>query len=641
MSSPDSAHTDMSLKSLLKQFVDRGLNRRQFLSRLTAIGVSAASARSLAAEYAPIVLKPSDDHSEATPSWARRITGTGGRLVIEQLKAAGCKYIFTTPSSGETPIYDALVDDSDIQLIQVLQEGSVAAVADGYGRATGTVPFVLVPRPGLENAMAQMFNAWKDFTPMVIMVDDVAVPLRAQDGFETADHLASMTAPITKWYWSIETTERIPELLRRAFKFASTKPYRPVFLACPEDLLSHETTATVIDQDRFDVSTELRLSSDAVIHIARLLVDARNPVIYAGDDVRYCGAQAELLGLAELLSIPVTTNGWSRTFPTDHALFAGRYTATAPYPGKADVVLILSSRFQSGRLDPDVRLIQIGLDSTDLARVVPVELAVIADVRLALADIVPEVRRIAPDGYGNAVSQRLQRAKDHQEQRRSMLQYIRQQRWNDSPPSSERVCAEIDAALPKNALVVSDGDTYRSMVEDDWTYGPDARDLYATDGGVLGWGLPAAIGVKLAHPNRPVVALISDGSFLFSGPQALWSYARYRAPITVIVLNNQSYNAERNRAMEARGRQYQTGRDMVCYLGDPDIEYSTIAAGFGVRGEAVREPDELSRALVRAWQENGAGKPYLIDVRVQRTGSLSTSSWHPQFYISALGVQST
>ncbi len=93
------------------------------------------------------------------------MTGTGGKLLVEQLKAAGCKYVFTTPSSGETPIYDALVDDPSIQLIQVLQEGSVAAVADGYGRATGTVPFVLVPRPGLENVMSQMFNAWKDLPP--------------------------------------------------------------------------------------------------------------------------------------------------------------------------------------------------------------------------------------------------------------------------------------------------------------------------------------------------------------------------------------------------------------------------------------------------------------------------------------------
>ncbi len=325
--------------------------------------------------------------------------------------------------------------------------------------------------------------------------------------------------------------------------------------------------------------------------IAKLLVNARNPLIYAGDDVRYCDAQAELLELANLLSIPVVNdlNGWSRTFPTDHPLFAGRYTPTARYPGDVDVLLHLGSRFQYGtgrtiRLGPGTQLIQIGLDSTNLARNFPVELAVVADVKLALVDVIAEAKRISPNGFGAAIPQRLELARTHQQERKSLLEDIRRQRWNISPPSAERICAEIDAALPRDALVVSEGDSYRTMIEYNWTYGPGGRDLYTTAGGALGWGLPAAFGVKLAQPHRPVVAILSDGSFLFSGPQALWTYARYRAPITVIVLNNHSYNAERNRILMARGRQYETGRDMVCYLGDPEIEFSSLAAGFGVRG---------------------------------------------------------
>ncbi len=131
---------------------------------------------------------------------------------------------------------------------------------------------------------------------MVVMVDDVAVPLQAQDGFETADHLASMTAPIVKWYWSIETTQRIPELLRRAFKFASTKPYRPVFLACPEDLLAgeghgeHHRSGSIRRQHGAQA-----VRADAAARIAKLLVEARNPVVYAGDDVRYCGPNPSCL----------------------------------------------------------------------------------------------------------------------------------------------------------------------------------------------------------------------------------------------------------------------------------------------------------------------------------------------------------
>ncbi len=644
MSHANAAASDDSLKSLLKQFVDRGLSRRGFLNRLAALGVASGAARSLAADFSAFIPQPNDDQPESLPPWARKVTGTGGKLLVEQLKASGCKYVFTTPSSGEAPIYDALIDEPGIQIIQVLHEGSLAAVADGYGRATGTTPFVLMPRPGLPNAMTQMFNAWKDYTAMVVMVDDVAIPIQAQDGFETVDHLSSMTAPMVKWHWSIETAYRIPEVLRKAFKFATTKPKRPVFLACPEDLFAQEATAAIIDQHKYDVSTELRPSIESATHIAELLVKARNPLIYAGDDVRYCHAEAQLFELANMLSIPVVNdlNGWSRNFPTDHPLYAGRYSPTARYPGDVDVLLHLGSRFQYGtgrtiRLGSRVKLIQVGLDSTGLARNFPVELAVVADVRLALIDVIAEARRMSPQGFGAAVSARLELAKTHQKERRVLLDDIRQRRWNDSPPSAERICAEIDAALPRDALIVSEGDSYRVMVEYTLPYGPDGRDLYATAGGALGWGLPAAFGVKLAQPQRPVIAILSDGSFLFSGPQALWTYSRYRAPITVIVLNNHSYNGERNRILMARGRGYETGRDMVCYLGDPQIQFAKFAAGFGVPSEEVKEPNELVHALARAQQANAAGKPYLLDVHVQRTGSLSTSTWHPEFHIPTAG----
>ena len=137
-------------------------------------------------------------------------------------------------------------------------------------------------------------------------------------------------------------------------------------------------------------------------------------------------------------------------------------------------------------------------------------------------------------------------------------------------------------------------------------------------------------------PKRPVIAIVSDGSFHFSGAQCLWSYARYRAPVTILVLNNRSYNGERNRIMMTRGRTYQTGRDMVCYIGDPDIRYVQIAAGYGVEGQEVATPDALLPALLKAWETNAAGKPYLLDVHMERVGTLAESSWHPEFQIANL-----
>jgi thiamine pyrophosphate-dependent acetolactate synthase large subunit-like protein len=639
----DPALPQPDLKTLIRQFQDRRLDRRQLLKQLGAAGLSAATARSIAADFTPFVSQPGDAEPESLPSWARTLTASGGALLVAQLKAAGCKHIFVTPSSGQAPMFDALIDEPDIHLIQLLHEGSAAAAADGFGRASGTTPFVVLPRPGLPNAMTQMFNAWKDYTPMVVLVDDVDIATQGQDGFEALEHMTSMTAPIVKWHWSIEAAYKIPEVIRRAFKFSSTMPQRPVFLACPEDLLKEQASAAVIDQSRYTISTELRPPTKIVRQIAQLLAGASNPLIYAGDDVRYCHAEPELLKLARLLAIPVVNDltVWSRPFPTDDPLYAGMFQPTARYPGKVDVMLHLGSRLQLGtgrqlRIEPQVKLIQVGLDANNLGRNFPSEVAVVADVKLALQDILAELAQMGNSGAGVDTAGRLQRAEQYQRERRALRDAERRLRWDHAPLSGERQAAELDAALPRDCAIVSENDTYKMLLETDFGYGAGGRDLYTTAGYALGWALPAALGVKLALPDRPVFALVTDGSLMFSGPQVLWSYARYRTPVCIIVLNNHSYNGERNRIMTGRGRAYQTGRDLVCYLGDPDIQFVQLAAGFGVNGEVVREPGGLRSALARAQQSVVSGRPYLLDVHMERIGSMANSTWHPEFQIASL-----
>ncbi len=148
--------------------------------------------------------------------------------------------------------------------------------------------------------------------------------------------------------------------------------------------------------------------------------------------------------------------------------------------------------------------------------------------------------------------------------------------------------------------------------------------------------LPASFGVKLAYPDRPVVAVMGDGAFSFAGPQPLWTFARYHAPVTLIVVNNGSYNAERNRMLMGGGRMFQTGRDMACSLGNPDIDYVKAAAAYGVEGEAVRDASDLGPALERAKRATAQGSPYLLDVHVERRGIGALSNWHPPFSIAAL-----
>jgi thiamine pyrophosphate-dependent acetolactate synthase large subunit-like protein len=146
--------------------------------------------------------------------------------------------------------------------------------------------------------------------------------------------------------------------------------------------------------------------------------------------------------------------------------------------------------------------------------------------------------------------------------------------------------------------------------------------------------MAGAVGVKLAKPDQPVVSVVGDGSFLFSGPQPLWSMARYKVPVTVIVLNNRSYNNERNRIWNSAGQQFKVGRDMTCYNGSPDVDFVKAAAAFGVDGEAVTEPAQIRAALDRAKRATIEGRPYLLEMLIRRDGIGAASTYYPAYSVA-------
>jgi len=200
----------------------------------------------------------------------------------------------------------------------------------------------------------------------------------------------------------------------------------------------------------------------------------------------------------------------------------------------------------------------------------------------------------------------------------------------------ERLGVELEKGLEKDTIYVSDCDSGRTM-DPLMSFGGADKSYFATGSAVLGWGMAAAFGAKLARPDRPVVSVVGDGSFLFSGPQPLWSQARYSAPITNIVINNRSYNNERNRIWSfGGGAQAKLGRDMTCYNGSPDVDFAKTAQAFGVEGEVVADPDKIAGSLGRAKRANVEGRPYLLDIHVQRDGVGAASEWHPAFSIAEI-----
>ena len=385
---------DDPMKDLIKQYLDNGMSRRQLMTALGALGMSTVAARSVAQSLETF------GQGAAPPRRAmREMRGTGGALFVQQLKAAGVEYLFFNPATSDYPIFDALVDEPGIHLIKGIHEGAVVAMADGYARASGKTGVVIVANIGLPNAMTQMVNSWKDQIPMLVAVASVEQDALGRDLFQETDHCEVMTQPITKWYWAAKTTGSIPETVRRGMKFASTSPCGPVFLSLPTNTLRAEASATIWDQAKFDVPMRIRPDKDDIAKAARILIEAKNPLMSVGDEATWCRAGKEggracrtarpaghrAGRLARLLveAVPDPASALYRTAAARDAL--SRQARRALEPRQP----LRRARFARRAV------ISIRLDPTSLARGAPVDLAMVADIRLATADLVAAIRAMA------------------------------------------------------------------------------------------------------------------------------------------------------------------------------------------------------------------------------------------------------
>jgi thiamine pyrophosphate-dependent acetolactate synthase large subunit-like protein len=624
-----------AVKELIKQYLDNGISRRKLISGLTTIGMSTVAAKAMAQNLAPAAAPAAGAVAQGA---VREMQGTGGALFVAQLKAAGVKYIFFNPSTGDAPIFDALVDEPGIQLIKGVQEGAVVAMADGYARASGKPGVVVVADIGLPNAMTQMVNSWKDHIPLIVAVASVGQDALGRELTQATDHGEVMTQPITKWYWTAQSTTTIPETVRHAVKFSTTPPCGPVFLALPTNTLQGEAKAGIINQSKFDVPMRIRPDKEDIESAAKMLLAAQNPLVTIGDELYWSGAQKEIVELAELLGLPVsgqagTLGFWSKPFPTRHPLFVGTLLPNMRLLGKTDLLLNLGNRFGE-RASPGSKLISIRLDPSSLARTDPVDLGMVADLKLAIQDLVAAVRSMATEKRLKEIAEeRTNRIRKVTAEMREVRQKTARVGADSSPITLGRLGLELEDALDRDTCYVNDVDSGKTM-DAVLSYGGTDKHYFGTGPNVLGWGMAGAVGVKLARPDQPVVSVVGDGSFLFSGPQPLWSMARYKVPVTVIVLNNRSYNNERNRIWNSGGRQFKTGRDMTCYLGTPDVDYAKTASAFGVEGETVTEPAQIRPALDRAKRATIEGRPYLLDVLTRRDGIGAASTYHPTYSVA-------
>jgi thiamine pyrophosphate-dependent acetolactate synthase large subunit-like protein len=304
------------------------------------------------------------------------------------------------------------------------------------------------------------------------------------------------------------------------------------------------------------------------------------------------------------------------------------------FPGEVDVHLNIGSRIAE-LASRGARLISIRQDAESLARVEPVDLGMVADVRLATIDLIAAIKSMATASRLRQIAaSRAARTHEYTAQNAKLRESIIGEIGNGPAIRRERLAVELEAALQKDTIYVSDCDSGRAM-NPLMSFGGDDKTYVATGPNVLGWAAAAGFGAKLARPDRPVVSILGDGAMMFGGPQPLWSMARYHAPVLTLVYNNRSYNNERNRVWSVNaGAQFKLGRDMTCYNGDPDVDFAKAAQSFGVDGETVKEVSGIRESLARAQRAIAEGRPYLLDIHVERDGVGSASAWHPRYSIA-------
>jgi benzoylformate decarboxylase len=556
-------------------------------------------------------------------------TMSGIEALLEILDGAHVRYIFGNPGTTELPLNDALTRDPRFRYIFGLQEVPLMAMADGYAMALGELGVVCVHICcGLGNAMGMLYNAYREGTPLLVLAGQQDRRLRLGEPVLEGDTV-SVTRPWTKWSVEIQRVEDLPVAARRAVQIALTPPTGPVFLSLPVDVQLESAEGLDLRPPHIP-DRRVRPPLDALYRAAEILAQARNPAILAGSRVTEAGAVGELVVLAERLGAPVLaeqqTSHGRLPIPADHPLYAGILPLWAPDVRQRlasfDVILVVGMNLLRLYIyrEPDcaipghVRLIHLDADAWELGKNISVEVGLLGDPKAGLAQLAQRVSDIAPADQCQAATQRREAyAAQRASEREVLLREIDAQR-DQRPMTALTFMGALARVLPPNAVLVEEAATTHQNVLERLGVFRDPSGRFAHRGWALGWGLGCAIGVKLAWPDRPALALLGDGAALY-GIQGLWTAAHHHIPVCFLIANNAQYKILRVSAEVMGLSSLARGKAQAMDLVEPEVDFVGLARAFGVEAHRVAEPDELSERVSDAVHRS---EPILLDVPIER-----------------------
>ncbi|MBP1713258.1 MAG: mdlC [Deltaproteobacteria bacterium] len=547
---------------------------------------------------------------------------SGRQAFLEILKQEGVQYIFGNPGSTELPMMDALAGQEDIHYYLALHEGVAVSMADGYSVASGLPAAVNVHvSPGLGNCMGMLYNASKSGAPIILTAGQHDQSFLLSEPILWSN-LAEVARPYVKWSYEIHRLEDLPRAVHRAIKVATAPPTGPVFLSLPMDVLKAEGKIDLGSPTRID--PRLRASRDAVERAAEILRRAKNPVIIAGDAVARGDAHQALAKVAELLGAPVYQQTVSGTcnFPSSHSLSLGPLPrvqkATRKALEQADVLLSIGADLMTMSLPselepvpPGLSIIHLHLDPWEIGKNYPANLGILGDPKETLLDLEKALKDSFSPERQKEVKLRIERVSQIKQKRASELREKARQEIDLMPIRPLALMEAVADSLPPSAVVVDETiSSGRGLMT--FLRSEDSHSFYGMRGGGIGWGIPAALGIKVALPDRPVVGLIGDGSAMYSF-QGLWTAARYRLAVVFVICNNRGYRILKERTYALDGFSAKSGSYIGMDLEQPHIDFISLSRSLGVPAERCAKLEDLKKLLSHAFASSG---PFLVDVQV-------------------------
>lgn len=529
---------------------------------------------------------------------------TGGEILVDALVGQGVKTTYCVPGESYLAVLDALYDAHGIRNIVCRHEGAAANMAEAYGKMTGEPGICFVTRgPGATHASVGVHTAFQDSTPMILFVGQVARDCTEREGFQEVDY-RRMFGQMTKWVAEIESADRIPEFIVRAFSVATSGRPGPVVLALPEDMLRE--SATVPDAPHYKASQGAPRPEDMAT-LATMLAKAERPLLILGGGTWTEEAREELRAFAEANDLPVAAafrfqsmiDNTSSNYIGDVGL--GINPKLAARIREADVVVAIGPRLGESTTGgysffnipkPKQSLVHVHASAEELGRVYQADLAINSGMP-AFTAMLKEIK--LPQSA----------------ERRALVEQARQEYLQHTTPGAVRgegvdlahVVHHLSETLPADSIIASGAGNYTVWIHRYFRH-RGFRTQLAPTSGAMGYGIPAGVAAALEHPDRTVVAFGGDGCFMMY-PQELATAVQHGAKLVVIVANNGMYGTIR-----LHQENNYPGRVSATNLFNPD--FAAFAKSFGIYGEVVTRTEDFAAAFERAKNADG---PALLELR--------------------------